>query len=163
VNRVASIEDRHFDIHVASNDEVRVDEERHVASIENIGAPSLYSLILDNSSYEVHVEERDGSYRVLLLGELYTVQLEDEAVRQVARGRRPLDEGEVTIKSPIPGLVFDVPVAIGQRVQSGDILVIVEAMKMENELRAPRDGEVKIIYVSSGDSVEKGKVLLTLL
>lgn len=164
MNQIASVEDKQFKVHIEGQGEITVDGQRHMASIEKIDAPSLYSLIVDSSSYEIHVEEREGSYRVLLLGELYTVQLEDEAARRVAkaRARRPLEEGEIKVKSPIPGLIFDVPVAAGQKVQVGDILVIVEAMKMENELRAPREGTVKITHVAPGDSVDKGTVLVTL-
>jgi biotin carboxyl carrier protein len=162
---VASVEDQAFSIQFEKKDEIVVDEENHLASLESIGGPSLYSLILDNSSYEVHVEEREGSYRVLLLGELYTVQVEDERTRRQAqaRPRRSLEEGEIAIRSPIPGLIFDVSVSEGQRVQAGEILVIVEAMKMENELRAPREGMVHRTHVAPGDSVDKGQILVTIL
>jgi len=162
---VASVEDRAFNIQLEKKDEIVVNEERHLASIESIGGPSLYSLLVDNSSFEIHVEERDGSYRVLLLGELYTVQVEDERTRRAAKARpkRLLEEGEIAIKSPIPGLIFDVPVTAGQEVQAGEILVIVEAMKMENELRSPREGVVQATHVAPGDIVDKGQVLVTIL
>lgn len=164
MNYIANVEDRAFNIQLEQEDEIIVDKEHHLASLESIGAPSLYSLIVDNSSYEVHVEERNGSYRVLLLGELYTVQVEDEAARRAARAgaKRTLEEGEIAIRSPIPGLIFDVPVTEGQKVQAGNILVIVEAMKMENELRAPREGVVQATHVAPGDSVDKGQVLVTI-
>jgi len=162
---VVSVEDRAFNIQLETKDEIIVEGEHHLASLENIGALSLYSLIVDNSSYEVHVEEREGAYRVLLLGELYTVHVEDEATRRAAKPRpeRPLEDGEIAIRSPIPGLIFDVPVTAGQKVEAGDILVIVEAMKMENELRAPREGVVQATHVAPGDGVDKGQVLVTIL
>jgi biotin carboxyl carrier protein len=162
---VASVEDGNFDIQVEKTDEVIVNGEGHLASIESIGGLSLYSLILDNSSYEVHVEEREGSYRVLLLGESCTVQVEDERTRRAGKERpkQPLEEGEIAIRSPIPGLIFDVPVTAGQKVQAGEILAIVEAMKMENELRAPREGVVQATHVDPGDSVEKGQILVTIV
>lgn len=165
MNYLARVEDQAFDIQLREKQEIIVNEERHVASIESTGGPSLYSLIVDNSSYELYVEERNGSYRVLLLGQLYTVQLEDESTRRAAMAReiRPLiEEEEIAIKSPIPGLIFDVPVEEGQTVQAGDIVVIVEAMKMENELRTPREGVVQATHVAPGDSVDKGQVLVTI-
>ena len=110
------------------------------------------------------MEEREGSYRVLLLGQVYDVQVEDEGTRRVTRARkaRQAEEGEDVIRSPIPGLIFDVPAMEGQEVKKGDILVIVEAMKMENELRAPRDATVKATFVAPGDAVDKGTPLVTL-
>jgi biotin carboxyl carrier protein len=165
MNYVVSVGDESFDIQLAKQEEIVVNEECHVVSIESAGGPSLYSLILDNSSYELYVEERNGSYRVLLLGEVYTVQVEDEASRLAAKarpGRTFLEEEETVIRSPIPGLIFDVPVTEGQEVEVGDILVIVEAMKMENELRAPRPGTVQATHVGPGDRVDKGQVLVTI-
>lgn len=165
MNYVVSVGDESFDIHLPKPEEIVVNEECHVVSIESAGGPSLYSLILDNSSYELFVEERNGSYRVLLLGEVYTVQVEDEASRLAAKARPErtfLEEEDTVIRSPIPGLIFDVPVREGQEVEVGDILVIVEAMKMENELRAPRPGTVQATHVGPGDSVAKGQVLVTI-
>lgn len=162
---VVSLEGESFEIDLQKPEEIIIDGQPYTASLESTGGPSLYSLIVDNSSYEVHVEEREGSYRVLLLGERYDVRVEDEGTRRVARARkaaRPADEAVIVIKSPIPGLIFDVLVTEGQPVEQGDILVIVEAMKMENELRAPREGVVKATFVVPGDSVDKGQPLITL-
>jgi len=162
---VAVVNDESFHINLDNPELIIVNEEQHEASIESTGGPSLYSLIVDNSSYEVHVEEREGSYRVLLLGQLYLVHLEEEGALLLAkaqRARQPAEDEEVIIKSPIPGLIFDITVTQGQQVAQGEILVIVEAMKMENELRAPRDGEVEAIHVAPGDSVQKGTPLVTL-
>jgi pyruvate carboxylase subunit B len=162
---VASVEGETYHIALDDPEEIVVDDQRHAASIESTGGPAIYSLIVDNSSYEVHVEEREGSYRVLLLGQRFDVRVEDERTRRVARARRALrpEKGEqLAITSPIPGLIFDVPVEEGQQVKQGDTLVIVEAMKMENELRAPRDGTIEKKHVAPGDSVDKGAPLITL-
>jgi len=163
---VASVGGEAFSIGLDKPEEIVVDDEHHSASLESAGGPALYSLIVDNSSYEVHVEEREGSYRVLLLGQVYDVHVEDEGTRRVARARKTrqptTEEGYFLIRSPIPGLIFDVPAMEGQEVKKGDILVIVEAMKMENELRAPRDATVKATFVAPGDAVDKGAPLVTL-
>ena len=161
---VASVGGEAFHIGLDNPEEIVINDERHMASLESAGGPSLYSLIVDHSSYEVHVEEREGSYRVLLQGQVYDVHVEDEGARRVSRARRArrAAEGEDIIRSPIPGLIFDVPAMEGQEVKKGDILVIVEAMKMENELRAPRDATVKATFVAPGDAVDKGTPLVTL-
>jgi biotin carboxyl carrier protein len=71
--------------------------------------------------------------------------------------------GELPIKAPIPGLVINIPVEIGQEVAKGDNLIILESMKMENELKAPRDGRVERINVEVGNSVEQYQTLLVLV
>ena len=70
--------------------------------------------------------------------------------------------GAVAVKAPMPGNILDVKVAAGASVKAGDVLVILEAMKMENEIVAPQDGTVATINVAVGDSVEPGATLATL-
>lgn len=65
------------------------------------------------------------------------------------------------IKAPMPGLVLDVPVKEGDTVKEGDIVVILEAMKMENVIKATGDAQVKNIKVSNGDTIDKGSVMIT--
>jgi biotin carboxyl carrier protein len=111
------------------------------------------------------VEARDDCYEVLVQGTLYRVNVEDERMRrlaQAARGFAP-PSGEIAIKAPMPGLVIEVPVKKGQAVESGDVLVVLESMKMENELRAPRAGVVSQVRVQSGQSVEQHETLVAIM
>ena len=70
--------------------------------------------------------------------------------------------GAVTVKAPMPGNILDVKVAAGASVKAGDVLVILEAMKMENEIVAPQDGTVASINVNKGDTVNSGDVLVSM-
>lgn len=70
--------------------------------------------------------------------------------------------GAETIAAPMPGNIMDVKVTAGQSVTKGQVLVILEAMKMENEIMAPRDGVVAGVHVNKGESVDSGKVLISL-
>lgn len=70
--------------------------------------------------------------------------------------------GSVTVAAPMPGKILGIKAAVGQAVKRGDILVVLEAMKMENEIVAPQDGTVASINVATGDSVEAGATLATL-
>ena len=70
--------------------------------------------------------------------------------------------GTVTVKAPMPGNILDVKVAAGASVKAGDVLVILEAMKMENEIVAPQDGTVASINVNKGDTVNSGDVLVSM-
>lgn len=71
-------------------------------------------------------------------------------------------KGRLSVESPMPGKILSVKTSVGQAVKRGDVILILEAMKMENEIVAPEDGVIASIDVSSGDSVESGTLLATL-
>jgi pyruvate carboxylase subunit B len=88
----------------------------------------------------------------------------DDRTRQIQAltGARAKGSGGSVLKAPMPGLVVRIAVSEGQRIAAGTALVVVEAMKMENELRAPREGRVAKIHVKRGAAVERGAILVTL-
>ena len=94
----------------------------------------------------------------------FSVQVEDERTRKLNAGRRPaaLPDGEFAVKAPIPGLVVKVLAEEGDEVDEGQSLLILEAMKMENELRSPKAGVVKKIEVTPGQRVEQNSILIVL-
>jgi len=162
----ATVEGRTFIIEVTPEGEVRIQDREHAVDLQSIDAASLYSLLIDNNSYEMLIEEREGGeYHVLLHGELYVVQVEDDFRHRMSRRRRVRagPSGRVTIKAPMPGLVMDVLVGENQKVSTGDVLIILESMKMENEVRAPCDGRVNRVRVRPSDTVEKGQTLVVLM
>ncbi len=119
-----------------------------------------YSLIVDNRSFEVEVDIKEDEYRVLVDGRNYHIDLVDE--RRVRLGGLQLGielQGRQNVSVPMPGKVIAVLVAEGDKVERGQGLVIVEAMKMENEVRCPINGEVKEVRVKTGDALEAGAVL----
>ena len=71
-------------------------------------------------------------------------------------------QGSVTVNAPMPGKILGVKASVGQAVKRGDVVVVLEAMKMENEIVAPQDGTIASINVAVGDSVDSGAVLATL-
>lgn len=74
----------------------------------------------------------------------------------------PAAAGGEPVKSPMPGTVLDIPVKVGDAVKSGDTLIVLEAMKMENAIVAPKDAKVTAVHVTKGQSVESGAVLVSL-
>jgi len=160
----ATVKGQTFTVEITPEERVRIGDRTHVVDLQSIDAGFLYSLLIDNNSYEVLIEEQGGEYRVLLLGELYTVQVEDAFRHQIAHRRRvrARPSGRMAVKAPMPGLVVAVLVTEGQEVSTGDVLVILEAMKMENEVRAPCNGRVNRVQVSPSETVQKGQTLVVL-
>lgn len=107
--------------------------------------------------YDVQVEETDGSAAPAAAAPAPAAKPAAPAPKKAA----PAGDGE-PVKSPMPGTIVNVPVKAGQTVKKGDVLVVLEAMKMENEIKAAKDGTVTSVAVSKGESVDTGTVLVTL-
>jgi len=159
----AIVNDQTFEIEILPDGQIRVNGTSHRVDMQSIDDLFLYSLLVDDRSYELFVEEEAGEYRVLLDGELHITRIEDKWGRRREPAKRvlPTPLGEVSIRAPMPGLVVAVPVAVQQWVQAGQSVVILEAMKMANELRAPCNGLVQTVRVNPGDIVKQGQVLVT--
>jgi biotin carboxyl carrier protein len=161
---VATVENKTFVIEITSEGEITVNGEIHKVDMRRIEPLPLYSLLVDNLSHEAFIEEQDEAYSVALEGKLYTVQVQEErAWKQTKSSTIPTTiGGEIPIKAPLPGLVVEVTVTAGQKVQAGDLLLVLESMKMENRLCSPQDGTVKAVHIAARDQVNQGQVLLTL-
>ncbi len=161
---ITRVEDQVYTIIIDQEDRIIVNGQVYDIDFQQLSEGGMLSLLLNNRSLEAIVEEREDAWEVLLRGELYTVKAQDERAYRLAKARGTAAEasGEVAIKSPMPGIIIAAPVEVGQVVKKGDQVIILESMKMENELKAPRDGVVLRVHVASGSSVEKGQVLVTI-
>jgi biotin carboxyl carrier protein len=163
----ATVEDQTYEIAVDHHDRVTVDGIELAVDMQPVSGRRLYSLLLENASYEVVLEpddEQRNLYGVMVAGLRYQVKVQDERSLRLALADRGLKTpaGELAVKAPIPGLVISVLVEPDQEISEGQPLVILEAMKMENELRAPRAGAVHEIRVAAGAEVALGQVLMTI-
>ena len=146
-------------------DGVRIEGRSESASLTPVRGSPIRVLRVGDAIYEVvarHGEGR-GVYLVTIAGVPVQIEALDaraRAVRSLAAATAP--GGPEPVRAPMPGMVVRVLVAPGDRVQAGDGLIIMEAMKMENELRAKSAGRVKSVTVAPGMAVEKGMVLVTL-
>jgi glutaconyl-CoA/methylmalonyl-CoA decarboxylase subunit gamma len=116
-----------------------------------------YIVTLNNKRYEVEVER--GQAAILNTTEVATDAVKTAAVSVAAAPAAQSSGAGETIKSPMPGTIFDIKAAPGKAVKAGDVILVLEAMKMENEITAPRDGVVTQISVAKGASVNTGDVL----
>jgi biotin carboxyl carrier protein len=153
-----------FDIEINEDGRILVNGEERAIDFRVLRQGELYSMLLDHRSFEAVVEERDDQYQILMEGDMYEVKVTDERSRRLESAFMAFgdSEAEAAIRAPMPGLVVRVPVAEGQAVNRGDTVLILESMKMENELKSPRSGTVHRVYVSAGDSVEQNKLLVTI-
>ena len=160
----AIVGDRVYEVIVGPEQSVTINGETHTIDFRRIDSGALYSLLMDNRSWEVLAEPDSDNFRILLDGELHLVRVEDERTRKIEKGLGKVSapSGEFTLKAPMPGLVREVLVQLGAEVKPNQGVVILEAMKMENELRAARGGQVKEIRVKAGDKVEQGQPLLVI-
>ncbi len=158
-----TINDKKFEIEITNDGKLLVNGQPREVDFLHLDE-SLYSLIMQNNSHEVVVEQRDGDYEVLVGGHLFTGRVLDERAQLMAsrRGGGFTETGEITIRAPMPGLIVAITVKEGDEIKAGQTVVILESMKMQNELKAPRDGTVQRISVEAGQTVEQKKILVTI-
>jgi pyruvate carboxylase subunit B len=154
---------REYEVEIVDG-RVFVDGEPMDVDLRQSGGPELYSLLINGRSFELLIEAERFNYGVTMRGERFEVQVEDDRTRRLNAGRKmvALPAGEYPVAAPIPGLVVKVLVEVGQAIVEEQALVLLEAMKMENEIRALRGGVVKSIEVVSGQRVEQNAILVVL-
>ncbi|MFQ5536901.1 MAG: acetyl-CoA carboxylase biotin carboxyl carrier protein subunit [Gemmatimonadota bacterium] len=141
---------------------VRVDGEGVSAELAHLEGTELHHLLLDGRSQRFLARREDGVWNLHLPGRRLEVEVLDErtrVIREMTRSSAKVS-GPRPVRAPMPGLVVKVEVEEGDRVDAGQGVVIVEAMKMENELKAEAPGVVARIHVTAGDAVEKDQVLI---
>jgi len=150
---------------------VRLDGEELEAHLAAVPGTPLHHLLLSGESWTVAAQALEGlgeaggpRWFLGLAGERAEIEVVDERTRQIQAmtGRRTSGTAAGVVRAPMPGLVVRVDVVEGQQVAAGAGLVVVEAMKMENELRGTRPGVVAKVHVRAGMAVEKGAPLVTM-
>jgi biotin carboxyl carrier protein len=160
----AKINDIEYQIEILSETEVLIDSTPHQVDFQALRQHLSYSVLMDGESFETNIYPEDGEWEVLLRGRQFSVLVEDERDKQLrlAAGQSTLEQDSYILKAPMPGLVIDIPVADGDQVKEGDVLLILESMKMQNELKAPRAGTITRIQTEMNANVERNQILLVL-
>ncbi len=160
---VTTIGEQQYTIDINQDNQITVNGETIEINFQQMLDTTMHSIIVDGKSHDVRMDEGDGVYIVQLSGEIFEVMVEDERTRRLAGVKSSLDvTGEAIIKAPMPGVVVEVLVTPGQAVEQGDILAILESMKMQNEFKAPRAGQVHAVRVTAGDRVDQGAIMVTI-
>jgi biotin carboxyl carrier protein len=123
--------------------------------------PGTFSILLDGRSFEVRIQAlpASGTLRIQSGSEEFAVEIIDSRAQRRRRGG-PIDaEGSQQVLAPMPGKVVHVLVKAGDKVQRNQGLLVVEAMKMQNEIRSPKTGMVERVLVAEGQRVDAGDVL----
>lgn len=127
--------------------------------------PGIYSLLYKGRSYEMHISAgpEKNEYNVQLNGHAWDIQILDEELRfHRSHNNGKVENGMRIIFSPMPGKVVKIPVSPGDEVKEGQTLIIISAMKMESEYKAPVDGKIKEILTEEGAIIEGNQTLITL-
>lgn len=154
--------------------EIRIDGQslqidwRQLAPLAAVDAQGgRYSLLIGGKSYEVYAREiskpdTDGFwYEIVVAGQRFEVHVEDEREKALAGSIKSAHEaGEAIVRAPMPGLVLGIPFEPGAQVERGQTVVILEAMKMENDLASPIAGTIKEVKVAKGQTVNQGDALV---
>jgi len=160
---VVSLAGETHEVVVGVEGRVVIDGNVHGASLSGSGPARMRTLILDGKPRAVYAETRNGGlWEFDLDGDRVSAEVLDARaarVRALSAGTGS-ERGAAALKAPMPGLVVQVAVETGEIVEPGAAVVIVEAMKMENELRATAAARVERILVSPGEAVEKGQILV---
>lgn len=137
--------------------------EAEVAELDLVERNGLYHLLENNENYTIEFISAEGKTVTLKVNDsIHTIKLADEIDQMVEKMGmdKPAEVIMTDVKAPMPGLILDIMVEAGTEVKTGDPLLILEAMKMENVLKAVGDGVVKNVVLQKGATVEKNQVIL---
>ena len=162
----AECQDQLFEFDYNENDGnpvLKMDGKSQEYSFLSLGQ-NRYSLIHNDKSHLLHIVKENGIYHVHLDGYHFPFRVEDERMRALRElvTKTVKSSGSYTVKAPIPGLITQIKVKEGDDINANDGLIILEAMKMENEIKAGQGGKITRIYVSQNSPVEKDQDLLVI-
>jgi biotin carboxyl carrier protein len=163
------VEGRPFEVEILEDGSVWVDRRLCDVDLTEADGQPWHSLLLDNRSFETQLRPgEDGDWQVVVAGRPYRTALDPppESVDHLeGRSCSPAEEGsapppaQACVRAPLPGMLVEVRVADGDQVAEGDVVAILESMKMHLELCAPRAGTVTALTAGPGREIDLGEVL----
>jgi acetyl/propionyl-CoA carboxylase alpha subunit len=136
-----------------------IDGRKHKVDFAMAG-DSVYSIIIDGRSYAMEIDEKGDIFSILMEnGDVFDVEVLDEMKRLMKKRHSAGLEGRQVIEAQMPGYIWKILVEKGQEVKAGEPLMILVAMKMENEIKAPKDGIVEELFITLDQTVATGDKL----
>lgn len=159
---IVTIDEEKFIINTSDTKSVKIGDKEYMLDISHL-SDHTYSLKLDNQIFHITSTKLESNkYSFLIDGhyfESYVRTKLEEETENILKTNLSSDD-EIKIKSPMPGMILRVNKKVGENVIKGESLILLEAMKMENELKASEDGVLSQVFVETGKSVEKNQILL---
>lgn len=166
---IVRIDEHEKTVNISKNNgvfEVDLDGRRITVDCMYLGGPENLSLLIDNKSYLVQaapLRADEGRYYARVFGRHYDVDVLDELLAAAREASvTPEQSGRNVIVAPMPGLIVGMKVSVGDNVDEGSTIVVMEAMKMQNELTTASAGVVREIHVAIGDTVESQAPLVVI-
>jgi biotin carboxyl carrier protein len=161
---IVSVDDKKLKVHSPCDSRIKIDTREYDYDLVHLEGQK-YLLRLDNRFIEItSMILQNGSLAVLINGRNYetgihsTMQEKAAVILQQKKSVHHITE----VKAPMPGMILKIKRNLNEKITQGDTVLILEAMKMENDLRAPHSGIIKNIFVKEGNAIEKGTVLFTI-
>ena len=160
---IITINSKKYSVKITSSSEVEINNRKVSTEVSQIN-DNAYLLRFNNKVFEITAHKLDkDKYGVVIDGSyfeaLVRTQLQERAFE--LQKNKNISSKKVNIRAPMPGLLLKLKINIGDKIKAGEPLLLLEAMKMENEIRSPIDGVVQKILFKEGQSVEKNSIILT--
>ena len=162
---VVSVNSFKKNIKVLTNNELTVEDEKFSYELLSVSNHS-FILKLNDKVFEFTSEKLNSDlFKVLVNGHQFEVTVRtalQEKAFKLLESSASSHHHHLEVKAPMPGLILKVTKKVGEQVELGDSVIILEAMKMENDLKSPASGIIENIFVTEGSAVEKGTLLLSI-
>ncbi len=162
------LDDRCFTVELVSKNEnrfqIKVGNKLYNLDAVKVGQ-NIYSILLEGKSFNIEITEKNNpkQYIVKTEDKSFDCEIIDAETKYLlSRRGNALEDAENTIVSPMPGKIVKIPVKRGDRVEAGQTVIIVSAMKMESEYKAGKKGVIKQVHVNEGDTIEGNEPLITI-
>jgi biotin carboxyl carrier protein len=162
------LNDRIAEVELVSKDQnkvqIKVDDKLYELDMIEV-EKGMYSILLEGKSYNVEIFEKDSAkhYNVSSLDKSYDLEIIDAETRYLmSRKGDEMEDAGNTVSCPMPGKIVKIPVKAGDKVEAGQTVIIVSAMKMESEYKTGKEGIIKKVHVNEGDTIEGNQLLITI-
>ena len=165
ISYINSIDNRDYPIEIIDETHILLDGELYEVDLACIQDQTVYSIILNGELFEAHVYAQDDTYQIYLDGRFFTVNVKDERSLKYNNrfGKQRGEQAVFHLRAPMPGMVVSIAVIEGQEVKEGEVLIILESMKMQNEIHSPRSGKVINLKVQPGDRLTQQEILMSIV